>query len=165
MLSARVANKTGGFSAEFDHMSLLVTLKDRWLADVGFGDLFTEPKRLDYAGPQTDSGRTYQITRAAGGRLLSRWDAEEKIWEPQYKFTLQPRKLVDYARRCRWHETSPNSHFRKRRICTQLTPNERVTLTDTKFIVTRGSKRTERPIRTSTEFSRLLQKQFGMNLG
>ncbi len=42
MLSARVARKTGGFSPEFDHMILLVRMKDRWLADVGFGDSFTE---------------------------------------------------------------------------------------------------------------------------
>ena len=165
MLSARVASKTGGFSPEFDHMTLLVTMKDRWLADVGFGDSFTEPKRLDYEGPQTDNGRTYQITRTAGGRLLSRWDSEKKIWEPQYQFTLQPRKLEDYARRCRWHETSPNSHFRKGRICTQLAPNGRVTLTDRKLIVTRVSKRIESSVRTRTEFKRLLQKQFGMSPG
>jgi N-hydroxyarylamine O-acetyltransferase len=165
MLSARVASKTGGFSPEFDHMTLLVTMKDRWLADVGFGDSFTEPKLLDYPGPQTDSGRIYQITRKMGGRLLSRWDAEKKLWEPQYQFTLQPRKLADYRRRCRWHETSPNSHFRKGRICTQLTPNGRVTLTDRKLIVTRGSKRIESSVKTRTEFNRLLQKQFGMNPG
>jgi N-hydroxyarylamine O-acetyltransferase len=165
MLSARVASKTGGFSPEFDHMTLLVTMKDCWLADVGFGDSFTEPKLLDYLGPQTDSGRIYQITRKMGGRLLSRWDAEKKIWEPQYQFTLQARNLADYARRCRWHETSPNSHFRKGRMCTQLTPNGRVTLTDRKLIVTRGSKRTESSVKTRTEFNRLLQKQFGMNPG
>lgn len=164
MLSARVASKTGGFSPEFDHMCLLVTMKDRWLTDVGFGDSFTKPKRLDYAGPQTDNGKTYQITRSAGGRLISRWNAEKKIWESQYKFTLQSRKLADYASRCRWHETSPNSPFRKGRVCTQLTPNGRVTLTDRKFIITGGSKRTERPIRTRAEFNRLLQKQFGINL-
>jgi N-hydroxyarylamine O-acetyltransferase len=165
MLSARVASKTGGFSPEFDHMTLLVTMKDRWLADVGFGDSFTEPKLLDYPSPQTDSGRIYQITRKMGGRLLSRWDAEKKIWEPQYQFTLQARNLADYARRCRWHETSPNSHFRKGRMCTRLTPNGRVTLTDRKLIVTRGSKRTESSVKTRTEFNRLLQKQFGMNPG
>ncbi len=165
MLSARVASKTGGFSPEFDHMTLLVTMKDRWLADVGFGDSFTEPKLLDYLGPQTDSGRIYQITRKVGRRLLSRWDAEKKLWEPQYQFTLQPRKLADFAGRCKWHETSLNSHFRKGRMCTQLTPNGRVTLTDRKLIVTKGSKRIESSVKTRTEFNRLLQKQFGMNPG
>ena len=164
MLSARVARKTGGFSPEFDHMILLVRMKDRWLADVGFGDSFTEPKKLDYLGVQSDNGRVYRITRRLGGRLLSRWDAEENLWEPQYLFSLRPRKLGDFVRRCRWHQTSPNSHFRKGRVCTLLTPNGRVTLTDRKFIATRGSKRIERPVRNRMEFNRLLQKQFGMNL-
>ena len=164
MLSARVARKNGGFTPEFDHMTLLVTMKGRWLVDVGFGDSFTEPKRLDYSGPQTDNGRAYRITRRAGGRLLSRWDREKNLWEPQYKFSLRPRKLGDFVRRCRWHQTSLNSHFRKGRVCTQLTQNGRITLTDRKLIVTRGSKRIERPVRNRMEFNRLLQKHFGINL-
>jgi N-hydroxyarylamine O-acetyltransferase len=60
MLSARVASRSGGFSPEFDHMTLLVAFKGRWLVDVGFGDSFTEPKRLDYSGLQSDNGRVYR---------------------------------------------------------------------------------------------------------
>jgi N-hydroxyarylamine O-acetyltransferase len=164
MLSARVAGKNGGFSPEFDHMTLLVALEGRWLADVGFGDLFTEPKRLDYSGPQTDNGRVYRITRRAGGRLLSRWNAEKNLWEPQYLFSLRPRRLENFVRRCRYQQTSPNSHFRKGRVCTQLIPNGRATLTDTKFIVTRGRRRIERPVNGREEFDRLLRKWFGVSL-
>ena len=40
MLSAGVANAEGGFGPDFDHMALMVTLDERWLADVGFGDSF-----------------------------------------------------------------------------------------------------------------------------
>ena len=164
LLSARVVSKNSGFSPEFDHVALLVTLKDRWLADVGFGDSFTEPKRLDFQGPQTDNGKVYCITRRRGERLLSRWNGEKNLWEPQYLFSLRPRKLRDFVRRCRWHQTSPNSHFRKGPVCTQLTLDGRVTLTDRKLIVTRGNKRVERRVRNRTEFNRLLRKQFGMNL-
>jgi N-hydroxyarylamine O-acetyltransferase len=164
MLSARVASKTGGFSPEFDHMSLLVTLKDRWLADVGFGDSFIEPKRLDYSGPQNDNGRVYRITRSARGRSLSRWDDQENRWEPQYLFRLRPRRLEDFVARCRYQETSPNSHFKKGRLCTLLTRNGRVTLTDTKFIVTKGSGRIERSVRGQKEFDRLLRKWFAIRL-
>lgn len=164
MLSARVASKTGGFSAEFDHMSLLVALKGRWLADVGFGDLFTEPKRLGYSGPQTDNGRLYRITRRAGGRLLSRWNEEKSLWEPQYMFSLRPRRLEDFVARCRYQETSPNSHFKKSRVCTLLTRGGRVTLTDTKFILTKGGGRIERPVKSRGEFDRLLGKWFAISL-
>jgi N-hydroxyarylamine O-acetyltransferase len=164
MLSARVASKSGGFSPEFDHMTLLVALKGRWLVDVGFGDSFTEPKRLDYSGTQSDNGRVYRITRRSGGRLLSRWDAEKRLWEPQYMFSLRPRKLEDFVRRSRYQETSPNSHFKKGRLCTLLTRSGRVTLTDTKLIVTRGSRRFERHVRGAKEFNRLLQERFGIEL-
>jgi N-hydroxyarylamine O-acetyltransferase len=164
MLSARVARKNGGFTPEFDHMILLVTMRDRWVVDVGFGDSFTEPKRLDFQGPQTDNGRVYRITRRAGGRLLSRWDAEKNLWEPQYLFSLRPRSLGDFVRRCRYQQTSPNSHFKKGRVCTMLTRDGRVTLTDTKLIVTRGSRRFKRHVRGPKEFDRLLQERFGIRL-
>jgi N-hydroxyarylamine O-acetyltransferase len=164
MLSARVASKAGGFSPEFDHMCVLVTLKDPWLADVGFGDHFTEPKRLDYPGPQTDNGRIYRVTRGAGGRLVSRWDEEKGLWVPRYLFSLRPRRLEDFIARCRYQQTSPNSHFKKGRLCTLLTRNGRVTLTDTKLIVTRGRARIDRPVKTRVEFGRLLRKWFGIDL-
>jgi N-hydroxyarylamine O-acetyltransferase len=164
MLSARVAKKSGGFNPEFDHMTLLVGPKERWLADVGFGDSFTEPKRLDYPGRQYDMGRVYRITRRSGGRLLSRWNAEKRLWEPQYMFSLRPRKLEDFARRSHYQQTSPNSHFKRGRLCTLLMRNGRVTLTDTKLTVTRGRRRVERPVRGRGEFDRLLRKWFGMNL-
>src|SRR5262245_13661791 len=43
MLSAEVANDSGDFTQPFDHMTLLIKLEQRWLADVGFGDSFLEP--------------------------------------------------------------------------------------------------------------------------
>jgi len=141
-----------------------VTMKDRWLADVGFGDSFTEPKRLDFQGPQTDNGRIYRINRRAGGRLLSRWDRVKNLWEPQYLFNLRPRKLGDFVRRCRYQQTSPNSHFKRARVCTLLTGNGRVTLTDSKLILTRGGRRIERPVKGRAEFDRLLRKWFGISL-
>src|SRR5262245_17464015 len=58
-LSAQVANASG-FSCDFDHMTLLVTLDERWLADVGFGESFVEPLRLDERGAQIQDGRTYR---------------------------------------------------------------------------------------------------------
>jgi len=42
MLSAGVANPEREFGPDFDHMALLVTLEQSWLADVGFGDSFVE---------------------------------------------------------------------------------------------------------------------------
>ncbi|HEY2737608.1 MAG TPA: arylamine N-acetyltransferase, partial [Thermoanaerobaculia bacterium] len=56
MLSAGVLRANGDFSPEFDHMALLVNHEERWLVDVGFGDLFRQPLRLDERGPQVQGG-------------------------------------------------------------------------------------------------------------
>ena len=164
MLSARVARRSGGFSPDFDHMTLLVQLKHPWLADVGFGDSFTEPKQLDVSSPQADRGKDYRLTRKDGWVLLSRRTKGTGVWETQYKFSLTPHKLEDFVPRCRWQQISPLSHFKKGRLCTRLTSYGRLTLTDTKFIVTRGSKKVERAIRRPAEFDALLRRHFGIEL-
>ena len=165
MLSAQVAKKNGSFSPEFDHMTLLVQLKQPWLADVGFGDSFTEPKRLDVSEPQTEHGTDYKLTRENSWVLMSRRKKGSLKWEPQYKFTLKPRKLSDYAPRCKWQQTSPESHFTKNRLCSLLTLTGRITLTDQKFIMTRNGRKIERPVKSPREFATILGRYFGIDLG
>ena len=164
MLSARVAKKSGGYKPEFGHMVLLVQLEEPWLSDVGFGDSFTEPKRLDLFDPQPDHGRDYSLTRANNSILLSRRRTGSREWEPQYKFTLKPQKLSDYIPMCRWQQTSPRSYFTKNRLCTRLTPNGRITLTDHRFIVTRNGNKIERGVKSLEEFDALLSRHFGIEL-
>ena len=61
MLSAQVANDDGGFSRDFDHMTLMVTSEQRWLVDVGFGDSFIEPLSLDRREAREQRNRAYRI--------------------------------------------------------------------------------------------------------
>ena len=164
MLSARVARRDGGFTADFDHMVLLVQLKHLWLADVGFGDSFTEPKRPDISSQQPDHGRDYRLIRQGGWMILSRRNEENGRWEPQYKFNLRPRKLSEFAPRCVWQQTSSKSHFKKGRVCTRLTSNGRLTLTDTKIVVTRSINKVERLLENAEEFTVLLRRYFGIEL-
>jgi len=164
MLSSRVERKGEGFGPDFDHMTLLVKLEHLWLADVGFGDLFTEPKRVDISGPQADREKDYRFTRKDQWILLLRRMKRNGRWEPQYKFKLTPRKLEDFVPRCHWQQTSPRSRFKKSRICTRLTSNGRLTLTDTKFIVTHGRKKVERPLKNPEEFATLLRRHFAIDL-
>src|SRR5712664_3444325 len=161
MLSSRVERKGGRFGPDFDHMTLLVQLKEPWLADVGFGDSFTEPKQLDISSPQADRGKGYRFTRKDRLILLSQRSKRNGLWKPQYKFRMTPRKLEDFVPRCLWQQTSPRSRFRKSRICTRLTSNGRLTLSDAKFIVTRRGKKIERPLKNPEEFATLLRSQFG----
>jgi N-hydroxyarylamine O-acetyltransferase len=165
MLSARVAKKNGGFNPDFDHMTLLVQLRQPWLADVGFGDSFTEPKPLDISDPQPDHGTEYKLTRKNNWTLMSRRKKGSPSWEPQYKFTFTPRKLSDYIPRCKWQQTSPRSHFTKNRLCTRATPSGRITLTDKEFIMTRNGKKVKRSVKSPEEFATLLHRRFGIVRG
>src|ERR1044071_1207906 len=61
MLSAGVARREGGFGPDFDHMALMVTLAERWLVDVGFGDSFLEPLLLDSRDEQVQGTRAFHI--------------------------------------------------------------------------------------------------------
>lgn len=148
MLSARVARAAGDFGPEFDHMVLLVSVDGTcWLADVGFGESFRRPLLLDTREAQSGGdplGATYQIERDGDTFLLSRQFAG--AWERQYEFTLVPRALADYAGMCHYHQTSSDSSFTLRKMCSRATREGRITLAGDLLIVTTREGRHETPV-------------------
>jgi len=163
MLSAGVARAEGGFDPPFDHMTLMVRLEERWLADVGFGDSFREPLLLDSRDEQTQNGEAYRLVDAEDDHLiLERREAE--TWKPQYRFTLQPYELSAFAEMCRYHQTSPDSPFTQRRTCSLATAEGRITVTGMRLIVTDRGEREERELGTHKEWIAALRKDFGIEL-
>ena len=162
MLSAAVARGDGTFSPEFDHMALLVTLEERWLADVGFGDSFRDPLRLDERGEQPEGKRAFRIDEDGEHLLLLRREDAGQPWQPQYRFTLQPHELPDYVGMCHFHQTSPESHFTRQTLCSLATADGRVTLSGMKLITTRGGERHERVLESEEERAALLRELFGV---
>lgn len=162
LLSGRVM-ENGEFGPEFDHLTLLVQLEERWLADVGFGDSFRDPLRLEKSGEQIQNGVAYRLRNADELWTLDRRFSDQ-AWEPQYRFTLQPYQLADFAGMCRYHQTSPASHFTQKRICTRATPEGRVTLSDMRLIVTTNGQRRERVFQNQEECINALQEHFGIDL-
>jgi N-hydroxyarylamine O-acetyltransferase len=163
MLSAQVARADGTFSEEFDHMTLLVTLAERWLADVGFGDSFVEPLLLDKRGAQVQRDRAYRLV-ADGERLIMQRADKADEWKAQYRFTLKPFQYADYAERCEYQQTSPQSHFTQNRICSRLTPQGRISLSDMRLIVSDIGERQDYPVASREEFAELLRKHFGVRI-
>jgi len=162
MLAAGVAKKEGGFGPQFDHMTLIVTLVERWLSDVGFGDSFVEPLLLDSREEQLQGSRSFRIVDDGDHLILMRRN-EGSDWQPQYRFTLQPYTFADYEETSMWHQTSPDSHFTQNRICSLATDDGRVTLTGMRLITTSGPQqlREERTL-TEEEYDRILHDQFGI---
>ena len=161
MLSAQVADDEGGFSRDFDHMTLMIFGEERWLADVGFGDSFVEPLLLDTREAQVQRDRAYRIVADGEWLILDRSDNGSN-WKPQYRFTLQPYQYADYTEMCEYHQTSPESHFTRSRICSRLTPKGRISLTERLLITTEGDQRHEQPVATPDEYTEMLRQHFGI---
>jgi N-hydroxyarylamine O-acetyltransferase len=162
MLSAAVAKPSGGYGPGFDHMALLVQLGERWLADVGFGDSFVEPLRLDERGEQRQGARSFRIDEDGPRFVLMRKDAGGD-WATQYRFTPEPHAYADYAEMCHFQQTSPESHFTRARLCSRLTPDGRVTISGNRLIKTKGDEKLERELANEAEYGAALREDFGIS--
>jgi N-hydroxyarylamine O-acetyltransferase len=180
MLSAEVAGSDGAFNPPYDHLALLVRQLDGadWLADVGFGDSFRQPLRFQPEVEQDGAdGRVYRLRASQNRRdetgeqpqhpywlVEQRGDAQGEQWEPAYRFTLQPHDLADFEERCRYQQTSPDSHFTQKRICSLALPQGRVSLSDQRLITTIQGKREERVLSSEEEYREVLAQLFGVIL-
>jgi N-hydroxyarylamine O-acetyltransferase len=172
LLSAGVARQDGSFSPAFDHLTLLVHRLSGadWVADVGFGDSFLLPLRLETGVEQEGGdGRVYRLVRnfeeSEDQAKREYWLVQQysdEVWEAQYRFTLEPHALSDFTERCHYQQTSPESHFTKQRICSLATPTGRLTLSDQRFIRTAHGKREERLVESQQEYQDALAKWFGV---
>lgn len=149
LLSAR----PGETSPEFDHMALLVDR--RWLADVGFGDSFLEPLEVNRRDDQHDPAGIYRIEER-GEELVMIGNGED-----QFFFTLTPHDLAEFAPMCHYQQTSPESHFTKKRVCSVATETGRITLTDDRLIVREHGVRTETLIAGEEAWRETLHARFG----
>jgi N-hydroxyarylamine O-acetyltransferase len=161
LLSARVARANGGEGPEFDHLTLRVDLDEPWLADVGFGESFLEPLRLETGSEQRDPTGMYRLQQQ-GERLLMHKALPDGNWKPQYSFSLQSRSLEEFSGMCRYHQTSPESSFTQKRICTLAIPDGRITLSEMKLISTMQGQREERSLNSEEEWNSTLRERFGI---
>lgn len=151
------------FGPPFDHMALLVTVgEDRYLADVGFGDLFMDPLPLRVDEPLVDNGRTFRFHHDGSGQLvLKRTNGRGDV--PVYRFSTDDHPFADFAPMCRHHQTSPHSHFTQRTVVSLARDDGRVTLTERRTILTRNGSREERS-HDETGFREALWTHFGMTV-
>ena len=165
-LNARVYNHQGELGIPFDHLALLVKIpgeSGRWLADVGFGDSFTDPLRFDTSVVQVQGLRAYRLDVSGGGFTVSQ-RGYVGDWSREYFFDLIPRSFPqDYEAACQYHQTSPRSSFTRSSIISRATPEGRVSLEDDYLIVTEDGKRKERPLQQG-EYPLLLKQHFGLVL-
>lgn len=167
LASARVTSAGGGLSADFDHLTLVVTsphLDGAVLADVGFGDAFIEPLPLRDGFERQEPGKTVGLERhGTDWHYCERHDGRD--WETQFVFTTAPHALADFAARNEWQQTSPDSHFTRGRVASRLTDTGRVTLSGDRLITTTHGRREETRRGDEDDVRAALADHFGIELG
>jgi N-hydroxyarylamine O-acetyltransferase len=163
-LSGCVRREDGAFGPEFDHMLLKVELSEPWLADVGFGESFVDPLPLKAGAEGAEDGRLFGVIPENGGWELYRRDSDG-AQVPLYRFSDVAHELSEYVPMCNYHQTSPESSFTRRSICTMALPDGRVTLAGMRLIITRRGSKEERLLVSDAELRDCLRTQFGVELG
>jgi N-hydroxyarylamine O-acetyltransferase len=163
LLSARVPRQDSIETPEFDHLTLRVDLEEPWLADVGFGDFVLDPLRLQVGFEQKQDAGVFRIVEHGDDLRIEKLQGNGSAIE-QYRFTLQPRRLEEFAGMCQFHQTSPESPFTRKSVCSLAKAQGRITIADRKFIETNDGVRQERVLGSEEEWKRVLRNKFGVVL-
>lgn len=159
LLSARYVTQDGGRGPAFDHLLVMVEMEQPWIADVA---AFREPYGLDEERCELD-GRCSRISQRGDEYILARKDIAHD-WADNWAFTLESRRFDEFAGMCHYHQTNPDSHFMRNRICSRATADSRISLINDLFITTDAHSRTEQPVKDVREWERMLREQFGVVL-
>lgn len=163
IISAKVITDAGEPGPEFDHLALIVELDEEYLADVGFGDLFIEPVAIK-PGVQFD-GRNYFKIVKEDPEYAVYMSPDGEQYARKYTFTKDEVSVSSFEPACHYKQTSPDSHFVKNTMCTQLTESGRITVYNEKFIETTGDRKTQHVIRDEQELKEILKTRFGITIG
>ena len=161
MLSSRVYNaRTKTYSPEYDHMALVVEIEDEhYLTDVGFGEFAFTPLKIEAGNIINDPRGVFKIeSSGAHFKVLKEHPNGDDI--PEYMFTLIKREIKEFYPMCQFHQTSPESHFTQRLICSLPTFNGRITLTGNVLKLTCNGSVIERTLHTERAIQQVLKDYF-----
>jgi len=162
IISARVSNGKGHFGAEYDHLAILTEIEsEEYLVDVGFGDFSAEPLKFVLDVEQNDENGTFLI-RKLDEEYFEVVKKDGDDWKSEYIFKNLERDLAEFAGMCEFHQTSPESHFTRGKICSLITNSGRKTLTDKKFIETKKGEKGEKNVESDEVFQEILLREFGI---
>jgi len=134
LLSAQVFTD-GVVGKHFDHLLLLVELSNElMIVDVGFGDSFTQP--ISLGKPVTKLADANYKVNIEDDQYTLQQQKSEQDWQPQYLFTLTPYLIADFYPMCKYHQTSAESSFTKKSVCSVATKAGRITISNNQLIVT-----------------------------
>jgi len=168
--SAGVMKETGAFGPPYDHLVLSVKSPvdpiHNWLVDVGFGDSFQHPLRLEFGVEQTQpAGRYRLLAQGKPGDGASSFIMQaygENQWQDKFLVTRSPCQLQDFAEMC--HHQQTDSLFTRKRLCSRATPQGRITLSDMQLIVTENGVKQTKNLSDEAAYVAVLDQYFQIRL-
>lgn len=164
IISARVSNGKADFGAEYDHLAILTEIEnEEFFVDVGFGDFAAEPLNLVLNIEQEDANGIFLIRKFDDDyfEIAKKHGGE---WKSEYIFKNLKRDLSEFSEMCKFHQTSPESHFTRGKVCSIMTNDGRKTLTNKKFIETKKGQKITTDINSEGHFHQLLAREFDIKL-
>jgi len=163
LVSCRVFDDKGEESDEYEHMAIIVEFgEESYLTDVGFGDLFLEPKKIDTQELLVDYNKYFRFGQNKNNEYILKSSSDATQFKNEYVFSMKTRQFIEFMPRCAWQQTSEESHFTKKRICSIATKEGRITLTDDKLIETIRGVKKETALLNSDDFNSKLMELFGI---
>jgi len=138
LMAAAVANEEGAYGLDAAHASIRVALEQPMLMDVGFGRSFMRPLELKADLVQHDGYDDFRLIQQGDLWVLQRLSDSPNVWRDYFRFTESPWPLSDFQDMCDYQQTSPDSHFTQRKVCSIATKTGRVTLAADRLILTEG---------------------------
>ena len=159
LLGATMDAPAQGGMRDDEHVMILVQLTRPWLVDVGYGYGFLDPLPLG-EGQYWQDSRCFQL------------DHENDKWychiRPNgldgYGFTLQPRRLHEFAFGSTHQQLHPDSHFVRNIVCYRFTSNGIVGLHGAVFKNSTIAGETKEEIVSSQHYGAVLREVFGIDL-
>ncbi len=165
MISARVYDGKGGYSPEFDHMALIVSIgNENYLTDVGFGEFAFYPIKIEFNKEVNDPRGIFRIVAFDDTYKVVEKKNENGEFVPEYMFSEKERQIPEFYERCNYHQTNSESHFKQKRICSLPIANGRITLTADTLKTTNGKEVTQRTLNNEEEVQQVLWGHFGIKL-
>jgi N-hydroxyarylamine O-acetyltransferase len=159
MLASAVGRQTAGANAEGNHLILRVQLDRPYLADVGFGNGLLEPIPLE-PGEYRQGFLTYRLENTG-----DEWVFHNHVHGGAgFEFNLKPHQMADFAERCHYLQTSPDSGFVRTAVCHRHTPDGLLSLRGATLRTVTADGMREHILSSADAYRRTLEDQFDLHL-
>ena len=152
-----------GSATVVDHLTLEVMLDEPYLVDVGFGDSFCRPLKLNRAGPQDGGSGLFELLPSPQGTTLAR--NVDGAPEAQYRFKRVTLQMPDFDAVSRLLQTDLDLQWHQRAFVTRYLDGgpDRVTLIGNQLKLQRGSEITNTTV-ADRDWSDTLKRWFGFRI-